>query len=104
MADAYYQNLERTLRETRMHVHDSFSNPGDPRARVIYNELEKAENMAQGQQHLRSIEDHLKSVQTLLRQAEHDPSDNRVMNIGHADAHYHNLEHLRMDIRRQPHY
>lgn len=104
MADPYYQNLERSLRDMRLRVHDSFDNPSDPRARVIHNELEKAENMAQGQQHLRSIEDRLKSAQNLLSQVERDPEHARIMNVSHAEQHFHNLEHMRMNMRQHPRY
>ena len=104
MADPYYQNLERTLRDMRFHVHDTFERASDPRAQIIARQLEQAENMAQSQHNLRGIEDRIKSAQNLLKQVEHAPEHDRVMNVSHAEAHFHNLEHLRMDIRRQPHY
>ena len=104
MIDPYHSQLERQLRDIRFQVHDSFDNPNDPMARVIHNELQKAEDMAQNGHNLRSIEDKLKTVQRQLQQSQHAQPDQRMMNSEHSEAFYHQMERMRMDMRRHPHY
>ncbi len=102
--DDYHRNLEQQLRDLRFDVHDRFENPNDPAARVIHNELQKAEDMAQNGHNLRSIEDRLKMVQRQLQQSQHVRHDQRVMDVQHSEAFYHQMERMRMDMRRHPRY
>ncbi|MCA9331372.1 hypothetical protein KC968_00350 [Candidatus Saccharibacteria bacterium] len=102
--DDYHRNLERQLQDLRFKVHDSFDNINHPTARLISNELKNAEDAAQGNQNLRSIEDRLKVVQRQLQQSQQLNSQERFINPDHSDQFYHHLENMRMDMRRQPHY
>lgn len=104
MADDYHKNLERQLRDFRFDVNDRFDNPNDPVARVIHNELQKAEDMAQSGQNLRSIEDRLKTVQRQLQQSQNLNAERRIINPEHSEAFYHQMERMRMDMRRHPRY
>lgn len=104
MLDPYHSQLERQLRDLRFDVNDRFDNPNHPMARVIHNELQKAEDMAQGGHNLRSIEDRLKTVQRQLQQSQYAQPQDRVMNSDHSEAYYHHLERMRMDMRRHPRY
>lgn len=104
MADDYHRNLERQLRDLRFDVHDRFDNPNDPTARVIHNELQRAEDMAQSGHNLRSIEDRIKTVQRQLQQSQNVSSAQRAMNPEHSEAFYHQMERMRMDMRRHPRY
>lgn len=104
MLDDYHSQLERQLRDLRFDVHDRFDNPNHPTARLIHNEIQKAEDMAQGGHNLRSIEDKLKIVQRQLQQTqEYHPSE-RVISPDHSEAFYHQMERMRMDMRRHPKY
>lgn len=104
MADDYHRNLERQLRSLRDDVRDRFDKPNDPTARIIHNELQKAEDMAQTNQNLRSIEDRIKTVQRQLQQSQNVQPDLRVMNPEHSEAFYHQMERMRNDMRRHPRY
>lgn len=102
MQDPYHSQLEQKLRDLRYDVNDRFDNPNHPMARVVHNELQKAEDMAQGGQNLRSIEDRLKTVQRTLQQSQNTASEQRMMNPEHSEAFYHQMERMRMDMRRHP--
>ncbi len=104
MLDPYHAGLERQLRAMRLKLHDTYDRPNDPMARVIHNELQKAEDMAQTGHNLRSIEDRLKVVQRQLQQSQNVQPHERIMNPEHSEAYYHSLERMRMDMRRQQHY
>jgi hypothetical protein len=104
MNDPYHIQLERQLRDVRMKVHDSMDRPNDPMANVIRNELQKAEDMAQNGHNLRSIEDRLKIAQRTFQQSQNVQAHERIMNPEHSEAFYHNLEQIRMNMRRQSHY
>lgn len=102
--DDYHRNLERQLQSLRFKVHDRFDNVNHPTARLINNELQKAEDAAQGNQNLRSIEDRLKVVQRQLQQSQNLGSQERFIDPNHSNQFYDHLEDIRMDMRRQTHY
>lgn len=104
MLDNYHGQLERQLRDLRLDVHDRFDNKNHPTARLIHNELQKAEDMAQGGHNLRSIEDKLKIVQRQLEQSQRVQPHEQIMNIDHSEAFFHQMERMRTDMRQHPHY
>jgi hypothetical protein len=104
MLDNYHSQLERQLRDLRFDVHDRFDDRNHPTARLIHNELQKAEDMAQGGHNLRSIEDKLKIVQRQMEQDQRLQPHERVMNTDHSEAFFHQMERMRQDMRRHPHY
>ena len=104
VADEYHSQLERQLRDLRFHVHDRFDNPNHPTARLIHNEIQKAEDLAQSGHGLRSIEDKLKVVQRQLEQSQRMQPSERVMSVDHSEEFFHQMERMRNDMRRHPHY
>lgn len=104
MNDPYYQSLEKQLQDLRFKVHDTMDNPNDPMARVIHNEIQKAEDLAQEGHNLRSIEERIRTVQRQLQQSQHAQTNGRIMSVEHSEAFYHHLERMRNDMRRHPHF
>ncbi|HTE57524.1 MAG TPA: hypothetical protein VK694_02180 [Verrucomicrobiae bacterium] len=88
----------------REHAHDSFENPNDPRARAIFNELHKAEELNQEGRGLRDVHNSLEAAQRLMRETHNLPQNQWVMNPAHLNDFDHRIEHLRVDIRSQDHY
>lgn len=102
--DAYRQSLDHELRRMREQAHAAFENPNDPRARAMFNELHKAEELNQMGRGLRDVHNSLEAAQRLMRETHNLPHGQQVMNQTHLMDFDHRIEHLRTDIRSQDHY
>jgi len=102
MANVYNQEVEHWARQQRDHFHDRVNVNQDPRARMIYQEIERIENMAQSGHTLRSIHDQMQGVQRQLLQAQH--SNQPLMPADHSVELYHNFETMRNNLRRNTHF
>src|SRR5687767_8148384 len=103
MSDVYHQELERQAREHKQQFHEAVGgNLNDPMARLIYNKMQRVEDMAQQGHNLRGIRDEIRATERLVEQAKHAPSG--YISTDHANTTYHRLRDWGDQIGRHPHF
>lgn len=101
MSDVYHQELEHQAREHKQHFHDQVGgNLDHPTARLIYNNMQRVEDMAQQGHNLRGIRDQIRTTERLIEQAKHTPSG--YISTEHANDTYHRLRNWGDEIGRHP--
>lgn len=100
--DKYWEDYRKKAKDLEYRVHDLIDDHNHPEARVVKEEFRRLTEDFEQKRNPRSIEARMQTIQRQLHQAQNSP--NRYMDVRHAVDLHHNIEHMRVDMRKWPHY
>lgn len=100
--DHIYQPFQQRARQLEFHAHDALEGHDHPTSHVLREEFRRLTEDFEQQRHPRSIEARMQTIERQLMQAEH--SGEHLMNTQHTIALRDNVERMRRDLKKMPHY
>lgn len=103
MVQPYYQPFYQKARELQFKFHDvADQNQSHPSVNLLRHEFRQLEADIESGKHPRTVENRIHTIQRQIDQAQR--MNQRLMSYEHTDHFHDNLERMRMDLRRLPHY
>ncbi len=93
-----YNDFHKQSRDLENKIHDAIDNHDNPNARVLREEFRMLSEDFEQNKNPRSIENRINTIQQQLMQSQH--STHNFMSVDHSMNFHHQMQGMRMNIRK----